>query len=159
REEADRFQSIVFYLGQRDELEKMIPIFGFNPEQDFEIHSTWMAGWQILDSLGVEILPSENLNELENKYFNFYRDVPVVMEGASFSGFAEIDYGSARIADSTLEMVMEWEGSQLSIHKQGELLLSLSMDSLLKSNLSKQHNLLAIDPKKLEFDIESENGK
>lgn len=156
---AERFQNIVFYLSQRKELDKIEQIIGFNLKEHADRYSGWMTGREILDSLGVEILSTDNIAEFHDQFFSFYKEEATVMEGHPFSGFAELNYGSARIADSTLEMIMEWEGSQLSIHKQGEHLLSLSMDSLLKSNLRNQHNRLIIDPKKLEFDLRNENGR
>lgn len=151
-EKAQRFQSIVYYFAKRDELDKLNPILGFNA--NFEDDYMWDVGWEILDSLNVEILPSEDLGVMNNHYFHFYRHDPFYLQGVSYSAFAELQrtrhMGENPISDA---IHMEWDNAEIKVFKSEQLLFSLRMDSLLRASARSNYNMLQEKPEKLVFDI------
>lgn len=153
-EKAERYQDIIYYFERRDELARLEPILGFDP--DFDDSSPWNLGWELLDSLDIEILPSENLNDKNNQFFHFYRENQVYIQGLDYSSFADLQWTPTMKSDSTSEVMrMEWENAELIIYKKEQILFSLSLDSVLRANSRSNFNLLQEKPEKLVFDIEN----
>lgn len=159
KEEAERFQSIVFYLAQRNKMDEVLTSVGFESVDDFEKYSSWTAGWEILDSLGIEVLPPENLDQTEEQYFHYYRNESVVLLGQSFSGFAEVDYNFYHDEVDSSSFSIKWNGADAKIYQEDEVLFSLSLDSILEKNLRRNYNLLGMEPEKFEFEFVNENGR
>lgn len=68
--DKSRFESITDYLNDRNALEKLTPIIGFNPKTAFPDTYNWGMGEKILDSLGFQF-KAGGISSSYSQYHNF----------------------------------------------------------------------------------------
>lgn len=152
--QADRLENIARFFAQREHLEKLEPILGFDPETYFPDSHGYAIGKKILDTLSVQILMSKNEKSLEGSYYHFNRNKPLALKLNGFTNFVEFQQHGPAGSKITLKS----EGNNVWIEQNKDTLLVFNIVQKLRGIINENENFNDIDPKKFEFHIENENG-
>lgn len=159
KEEYDRFESIVKYLGYRDVLDKTEQIFGFNPEEVFSNSTTYKIPIKIIDNLNIDVTNikiSTNKNTYRNYSLGTFQ-LNFAEEITEYTHFTELKFTDAIDENMALQLVYD-DANIISFRYYGEPLLQTDMTSHLKAMADKYDYLIDATQDEFTFRFKNENG-
>lgn len=148
QDDKNRFESITNYLYDRDALEKLTPIIGFNPKKSFPSVGRWQMGDKILDSLGFQF--ESGLTSSYSNYHNF--NVDSKNSTRTIEGYDYMDYTQFYHYKNKEKIGFRYElnedNNSIEItNKEGDNVLKIELqefiENLNKNNVDEYHQELA----------------
>ena len=141
QDDKNRFESITDYLNDRDALEELTPIIGFNPETAFPNAGRWEMGDKILDSLGFQFKVRETSSSY-SQYHSFStndKNNTRSIKGYEFMDHSHFYYYDNEGREGFNYNLNEKDNSLLITNKEGLSIIKIDLQQFIE-NLNNNHS-------------------
>ncbi|TYP99885.1 uncharacterized protein DUF4153 [Tenacibaculum adriaticum] len=145
-EKKNQLQSIIRYLSNKNETDKITDILGYNPDEVFKSKNKWDIPYKLMDSLNITIDDKTTIAS-ENKYYNL-DEFNTIINTKGYDFFKRVYFNSFKDNRKEYlgyEFILLEKSNTISIWKNNSEIGILDCTSLLDS-LDKQSKNNGIDP-------------